>query len=192
MGDMRVHELAKEFGMENKEFLARLIDMKIPVKSHSSTLNDAFVARIRKQLEPELAEQAAAAEAERQAEAERKAVEERLQKEAIEAERRKAVKEERARRAKERAEKAELSAEPGPAGYDFLAEPVIEPFAGLADEALDDLLAPTPELASANGVLSAEPATAAALAGSTTEAVGTIDTQEAAEPVAVEAEVEPA
>jgi len=119
MGDMRVHELAKEFGMENKEFLARLIDMKIPVKSHSSTLNDAFVARIRKQLEPELAEQAAAAEAERQAEAERKAVEERLQKEAIEAERRKAVKEERARRAKERAEKAELSAEPSPAGYDW-------------------------------------------------------------------------
>ena len=103
MADMRVHELAKEFGIENKEFVARLIEMKIPIKSHSSTLNDAFVARIRKQLEPELAERMQAAEAERQAEADRLADEERQQNEVAEAERRKAVEEERARRREEQA-----------------------------------------------------------------------------------------
>ncbi|MDR0459688.1 MAG: translation initiation factor IF-2 [Coriobacteriales bacterium] len=111
MADMRVHELAKEFGMDNKEFLARLIEMKIPVKTHSSTLNEAFVARIRKQLEPEMADRTAEVESERQAEAERKAEEERQQKKAAEAERRKAVAEERARRRQERAEREGLTVE---------------------------------------------------------------------------------
>ncbi|MCL2632722.1 MAG: translation initiation factor IF-2 N-terminal domain-containing protein, partial [Coriobacteriia bacterium] len=105
MADMRVHELAKEFGMENKEFLARLIEMKIPVKSHSSTLNDAFVARIRKQLEPEMAGRVAQAEAERQLEAEKQAEEERQRLEDAEAERRLAVEQERARRRQEQAER---------------------------------------------------------------------------------------
>ena len=102
MAGMRVHELAKEFGMDSKEFLNRLINMKIPVKSHSSTLNDAFVARIRKQLEPELAEAAKTAQAEKVAEEKRLAEEERLQKAATEAIRRQAAEEERARRRRER------------------------------------------------------------------------------------------
>lgn len=51
---MRVHELAKEFGMTSKELVERLKEMKIPVKNHASTLVDAYVDKIRKELEPEL------------------------------------------------------------------------------------------------------------------------------------------
>lgn len=52
MAGMRVHELAKEFDMTSKELLARLTDMKIPAKSHASILQDAYVEKIRKNLEP--------------------------------------------------------------------------------------------------------------------------------------------
>ena len=38
MAGMRVHELAKEFGMTSKELVERLKEMKIPVKNHASTL----------------------------------------------------------------------------------------------------------------------------------------------------------
>ncbi|MDO5118053.1 MAG: translation initiation factor IF-2, partial [Eggerthellaceae bacterium] len=54
MAGMRVHELAKEFGMTSKELLDRLIEMKIPAKSHASMLADAYVTKIRKNLEPEI------------------------------------------------------------------------------------------------------------------------------------------
>ena len=54
MAGMRVHELAKEFGMTSKELVERLKEMKIPVKNHASTLVDAYVDKIRKELEPEL------------------------------------------------------------------------------------------------------------------------------------------
>ncbi|MBE6464181.1 MAG: translation initiation factor IF-2 [Eggerthellaceae bacterium] len=54
MAGMRVHELAKEFGMTSKELLDRLIEMKIPAKSHASMLADAYVNKIRKNLEPEI------------------------------------------------------------------------------------------------------------------------------------------
>ena len=67
MPSMRVHELAKEFDMTSKELLDRLRDMKIPAKSHASMLADAYVDKIRKNLEPEIkarAAQAAAEEAE--------------------------------------------------------------------------------------------------------------------------------
>ncbi len=47
---MRVHELAKEFGMTSKELVERLKEMKIPVKNHASTLVDAYVDKIRKEL----------------------------------------------------------------------------------------------------------------------------------------------
>jgi translation initiation factor IF-2 len=65
MPAMRVHELAKEFGMTSKELLDRLQDMKIPAKNHASTLVEAYVDKIRKQLGPEIAERQAAMEAER-------------------------------------------------------------------------------------------------------------------------------
>ena len=51
MPGMRVHELAKEFDMTSKELLDRLAEMKIPAKSHASILQDAYVQKVRKNLE---------------------------------------------------------------------------------------------------------------------------------------------
>ncbi|MEG0758451.1 MAG: translation initiation factor IF-2 N-terminal domain-containing protein, partial [Raoultibacter sp.] len=105
MADMRVHELAKEFDMSSKEMLDRLQEMKIPAKSHASMLADAYVAKIRKNLEPEIKQRAGQLEdkeaaklaEEQRAIAEKKAEEER--------ERREAVEQERARREAERAQR---------------------------------------------------------------------------------------
>ena len=66
MGSMRVHELAKEFGLSSKEMLDKLAEMKIPAKNHASTLVDAYVDKVRKQLGPEMAERAARIEREAQ------------------------------------------------------------------------------------------------------------------------------
>jgi translation initiation factor IF-2 len=104
---MRVHELAKEFGMDSKEFLERLLEMKVPVKNHASTLNDAYVDRIRKRLAPEMAERAAAAEAKRIAEEAERAAAEAKAREDEEAARKAAVEQERALREKERLEREE-------------------------------------------------------------------------------------
>ena len=95
MASMRVHELAKEFDMSSKELLDKLQQMKIPAKSHASVLADAYVDKIRKNLEPEIKQRAGKLEdeeakklAEEQAEAERKrAEEERARREAVEKER---------------------------------------------------------------------------------------------------------
>ena len=54
MASMRVHELAKEFDMTSKDLLDRLHEMKIPATSHASMLADAYVEKIRKNLEPEI------------------------------------------------------------------------------------------------------------------------------------------
>ena len=51
MSKIRVHELAKEFDMTSKELLDRLAEMKIPAKSHASILQDAYVQKVRKNLE---------------------------------------------------------------------------------------------------------------------------------------------
>ena len=50
MSKKRVHELAKELGIENKELIARLEKIGIAVKSHSSTLEEGDVERILKEL----------------------------------------------------------------------------------------------------------------------------------------------
>ena len=76
MAKTRVHDLAKEYGMTSKEMLGHLADMKIPAKSASSTLEDAYVSMVRKQLKPILDARAAEIEAEKRAEAEPKAEEE--------------------------------------------------------------------------------------------------------------------
>ena len=52
MASMRVHELAKEFGLSSKDMLDRIHEMKIPAKSHASVLADAYVAKIRKKMGP--------------------------------------------------------------------------------------------------------------------------------------------
>jgi len=62
---MRVHELAKEFGMTSQELLDKIIAMRIPAKNHASTLVEAYVDKIRKNLGPEIAERQAAMEAKR-------------------------------------------------------------------------------------------------------------------------------
>ncbi len=49
MSKKRVYELAKELGVENKELIARLEKMGITVKTHSSTLEDAEVERVKRE-----------------------------------------------------------------------------------------------------------------------------------------------
>jgi translation initiation factor IF-2 len=46
---VKVHELARELGLTSKELIERLEAMKIPVRNHMSVLDDAAVARIRKE-----------------------------------------------------------------------------------------------------------------------------------------------
>ncbi len=120
MAKTRVSELAKEFGITSKEMLSHLKDMKIPAKSASSALEDAYVSMVRKKLAPQLKareeELRAAQEAEEAArraeeearraaeEAARREVEERRQRERAEEERRRA--EEERRRAEEEARRA--------------------------------------------------------------------------------------
>ena len=47
---MRVHELAKDLGVSSKALMDLLAKMKIPARSHSSSLDDAAIERIRQQL----------------------------------------------------------------------------------------------------------------------------------------------
>lgn len=79
MAKVRVSTLAKEFGLSSKELLDHLAEMKIPAKSASSALEDAYVAMVKKQLAPVIDARAAAVEAARRAE------EEAAEKEAAEA-----------------------------------------------------------------------------------------------------------
>ena len=107
MAKTRVHDLAKEFGITSKEMLAHLADMKIPAKSPSSALEDAYVAVVRKQMAPILKAHAAEIEAAKKAEAEQRAqaeAEERTKAEAARVEAEKRREAERAREALERAE----------------------------------------------------------------------------------------
>lgn len=53
MPKIRVYELAKELGLENKDLISRLEKLGIAVKSHSSTLEDSDVERIRKEFSGE-------------------------------------------------------------------------------------------------------------------------------------------
>ena len=134
MAKVRISSLAKEFGMTSKELMGHLEEMKIPAKSPSSTLEDAFVSMVKKQLAPVIEARAAAVEAAKRAEEEaareaeaaaaakeeaerlaaeaRREEERRLSQEAqAAAEAARAAKEEAERRAKEEAEKAAREAE---------------------------------------------------------------------------------
>src|SRR6476620_903511 len=46
--NMRVHELAKELGMPNGEAVYLALTLGVPVKSHSSSLNEAYADMIRR------------------------------------------------------------------------------------------------------------------------------------------------
>ena len=50
MGKMKVYELAKELGMQSKELVEKLIDLKYDIKNHMSILEEADIDKIRKQL----------------------------------------------------------------------------------------------------------------------------------------------
>jgi len=50
MPKKRVYELAKELGLDNREFISRLERLGIAVKSHSSTIEDSDVQRIKRDL----------------------------------------------------------------------------------------------------------------------------------------------
>lgn len=103
MPGMRVHELAKEFDMTSKELLDRLAEMKIPAKSHASILQDAYVQKVRKNLEPEIKQRAGELEDEEAKQLAEKKAEEAQRKANEEAERRAAVEAEREAREAERA-----------------------------------------------------------------------------------------
>lgn len=106
MAKMRVHDLAKEYGMQSKKMLEHLAEMKIPAKSPSSTLEDAYVAMARKQLKPILEARAAEirkkqAEAKKREEEEKKRAAAEAEAERLAAEKRREV--ERAAEEKKRA-----------------------------------------------------------------------------------------
>ncbi len=135
---MRVHELAKEFGMTSKELLAKLAEMKIPAKNHASTLVEAYVDKIRKQLGPELeARKAALAEEEKAREEAEKAKAEEA-KRAAEAAHKAAVEKEQRRRAEEKkkleAEQAAKEAEEKEAAKEEAAPKKPSVFDGLLSQ----------------------------------------------------------
>ena len=92
--------------MSSKEMLDHLSEMKIPAKSASSTLEDAYVAIVRKKLKPILEARAAEIEAEKKAAAEKAAAEERAAKEQAEKERLEAERRREAERAEEERRRA--------------------------------------------------------------------------------------
>lgn len=101
MAGIKVHELAKEFGMSSKELMGYLEEMGIPAKSHATSLVDAYVDMVRVKLAPIAESRKAEIEAEKKREeeavAEQEAAEEEKRK-AEELERRKGEEGERKRR----------------------------------------------------------------------------------------------
>ncbi len=111
MAGMRVHELAKEYGMTSKELLEKLKEMKIPVKNHASTLVDAYVDKIRKELGPEIQERAKQIEADKKKAAAEKAARAKEERKRIEEERKRAAQAEIERRKEEQQQRREAAGE---------------------------------------------------------------------------------
>ena len=119
MPGMRVHDLAKEFGLSNKEMLDKLKEMGIAAKTHATPLSDENVKAVRAVFAPaetEAAEKGETAPTPSQVAAKeaaaKRAEEEAANLAAVKAERAKRE-QERAKREQERAEKVEeeISAE---------------------------------------------------------------------------------
>ena len=53
MGKIKVHERAKELGMQSKELVDKLINMQYDVKNHMSSLDDSDAEKIRKHFKGE-------------------------------------------------------------------------------------------------------------------------------------------
>ncbi|MDM8301170.1 translation initiation factor IF-2 [Collinsella tanakaei] len=108
MAKVRVSSLAKDFGMSSKELLEHLAEMKIPAKSASSTLEDAYVSMVKKKLAPVLEARKAEIEASKLAEKEAAEREEAEKAAAAEAAR---IEAERRREEERRLSQAALAAE---------------------------------------------------------------------------------
>lgn len=106
MAGIKVHELAKEFGMTSKELMPYLEELGIPVKSHATSLVDAYVDLVRGKLAPIVESRKAEIEAAK-AEEEKKAAEEaeRIEEERKEEERKRREAEEEERKRREEARK---------------------------------------------------------------------------------------
>lgn len=108
MAGMRVHELAKEYGLSSKEMLDKLHEMNISAKSHASPLSDDAVKKIREELGPVVSASDEKTEGnvitQEDVETQKRHKEE-------ERERREAVEKERARREEERAKREEKKEE---------------------------------------------------------------------------------
>ena len=126
MAGMRVHELAKEFGMTSKELLEKLKEMKIPVKNHASTLVDAYVDKIRKELGPEIQERAKQIEADKKKAAAEKAARAKEERKRIEEERKRAAQAEIERRKEEQQQRREAAGEIDSTESEKTKEPVEE------------------------------------------------------------------
>ena len=134
MAKTRVHDLAKEFGITSKEMLEHLSDMKIPAKSASSSLEEAYVSIIRKKLKPIIEAHAAEVEAQRLAAEEAKAAEEaraaeEAEKKRIEVEQRRErerLEEERKRKEKEERERVHDTAPRTTTSYTGLLDQIAE------------------------------------------------------------------
>lgn len=118
MAKVRVHDLAKEYGMTSKEMLGHLKDMKIPASSASSALEEAYVSMVRKNLAPILEARKAEIEEQKRLEKEEHEREEqearvKAEEERLAAERRREVEraEEERRRAAEEKARAKAKAE---------------------------------------------------------------------------------
>ena len=111
MPAMRVHELAKEFGMSSKELLEHLERLKIPAKNHASTLVEAYVDKIRKDLAAVIEERQAELEADREREEEERLKAEEAERAAREAEAAARAAEDAERARQEAAERAVREAE---------------------------------------------------------------------------------
>ena len=53
MGNVRIYDLAKEFGLKSKELADKLIAMGYPILSHSSSVDDEMAVEIRKKMQGE-------------------------------------------------------------------------------------------------------------------------------------------
>lgn len=147
MAGVRVHELAKEFGMTSKELLEKLKEMKIPAKNHASTLVDAYVDKIRKELGPELQERAQQIEAEKKkaaAEKIRKAKENRKK---IEEEHKADVRKELERREEERKERAAANGEEQPSKQEKPEKKVVKKHSSVFDGLLSQIASENDRLA---------------------------------------------
>ena len=139
MAGMRVLQLAKEYGLSNKEMLEKVVELGIPAKSHASPLSEEQVAQVREALGDPSAADGGDEPAERpltkeeQEAKEREAEEERARREAVE--------KERAAREAERAEREAAQGGEGGEDKDAPAKarprrlaPEQNPFAGLESQ----------------------------------------------------------